>query len=746
MQRVSKEYKASMKELLRERSYMMISFGLVNQEAMAKATIGNGEFAYFSKEDNLFGRKNDGVTYATLENDFSKVDGSMFFLPRTSSSNFYDTGLTGELPIDGVNYVYEMVINLNVVATDIKGLTIDFGEIPPVDFDISTSNGDVVEIRNNTMGKFVTEEVFENTTYIGFKFYSMQVPNTRLRIYSIQLGFGLTYYNDSIIDSSLSSYVSPISSAVPQIDFYVTLQNYDQYFNIDNPNSAINFLETGQAMQIWYGYMLPKTGTIEWFQSAELLCSEWEHDDYSATIKCQDIYRSMNDEYYKGEYQPDGITLFDLAVLVFEDAAIDEYYIDPYLKRITTKNPMPRVRHKEALQIIANAGRCILTQSATGVPQIKSSFVPEYYFSSNGETSYSNLDNIKNESTKYEFASFAENYSKVDAEMLFLPEDESTSTLNTGYISLFQSNEFGYFETNPIITVTQEIARKYYGFNIIFGSSLPDEFKIVTYSNGECVEELTYNSDTISRYMVMNYEFKEFDVMEIEFTKTQHPHNRITINHFGFGDITDFTMEQRDMMTSPKNIKEELVKRVDVGCFLYSKGQVEQEVIISEETEASEGEVTTYYLENASYGYSATFGNSADNVTIMESGAYYITVKFNTSGKYMFEVYAYRYKVVQRRASKELNNRGKVVEWKNPLIGDIETAQNVADWVGNHYDAGIEYEYDTRGNPELEANDVIYQQNAYVKDMRVRVYKHTVNFNGALSGKVSARRITSDSA
>lgn len=47
MQKVSKAYKESMKSSLRERAYIMISFGLVNQEAQAKATIDDGEFAYF---------------------------------------------------------------------------------------------------------------------------------------------------------------------------------------------------------------------------------------------------------------------------------------------------------------------------------------------------------------------------------------------------------------------------------------------------------------------------------------------------------------------------------------------------------------------------------------------------------------------------------------------------------------------------------------------------------------------------
>ena len=53
MQKVSKEYKASMKDSLRERAYIMISFGVVNQEAQAKAKVDSGEFAYFSNPREL---------------------------------------------------------------------------------------------------------------------------------------------------------------------------------------------------------------------------------------------------------------------------------------------------------------------------------------------------------------------------------------------------------------------------------------------------------------------------------------------------------------------------------------------------------------------------------------------------------------------------------------------------------------------------------------------------------------------
>lgn len=739
MQKVSNEYKASMKSSLRERSYMMISFGLVNQEAQANATVIGNNFAYYSKQTGLFGQRKEDTVYATLEHDFTKVDGSMYFLPRENTSgNYYDTGLISKplIPKSG----YELLIELNVVATDIKGLTINFGEVYPTRFDILTSSGQRIEITDNDMSEFSTEQVLENTTYIKFIFYEMKNPYSRLRIYSIQLGYGLVYYNEDIMDSKLDSYISPICEDVPQIDFMVKLQNYDQYFNVDNPNSAINFLETGQEMYVWYGYQLPNSDTIEWIRGAKLQCSAWESDDYSATIRCQDLFRNMDEEYYKGCYAPAGITYYHAAELIFQDAGITEYYIDPYLKKSKTKNPIPRVKHKEALQIIANACRCVLSQNRYGRPQIKSSFAPEYDITCNGETEYSHVRNIKSEVAKQEYASFSHNYTTVTADMYYLPENQNKADKYTGYISLQQSGKDCLFEQNPIIYITQETACMYYGLQLMFGSSLPDGIIFRTFNDGAKVDEYEITAD-ITKKLIVRHDFDDFDLMEIEFTKTKEPFNRIVVDYFSFGDITDFTMERQDMTSSPKSIKQELVKAVRVPCYSYQKGTAE-ETLISEETEVTKGDVQTYYLGDPTYDCRATFNGSASNVSIIERGDYYVMVKFLITGKYQFEIIGHRYNIVEQYATKTLNSRGKTITWKNPLVSDMETANHLADWLGDYYNAGIEYEYNTRGNPEIDANDIVYQENAYRPGLKVNIYRHVVNFSQSLSGKVIARRVS----
>lgn len=738
MQKVSKAYKESMKSSLRERAYIMISFGLVNQEAQAKATVDNGSYAYYSNKDNIFGAHIDDTVYATLEEEFTKVDGSMFFLPRaTEGGRYYDTGIVSDKLVSEARC--EVIISLNTIATDFKGLTINFGENYPVDFDIVGSTGQTIEFRGNTKSKWSTEEVLENTTYIKLVFYKMKNPQSRLRIYSIMFGYGLVYYNDSVMSSALDSYVSPIGADVPQFDFSVTLKNYDHYFNVDNPNSAINYLETGQEMDIMYGYQTPGSDTIEWIQGNHLWCSEWESDDNTATIRCQDIFRNMDGEYVKGLYSATGKSYYALAEEILKDAGISEYYIDPRLKKLYSNNPIPRVKYKEALQIIANACRCVLTQSRDGKVQIKSNFMPSASIATNGEETYSNAANVLTDTPKVEYATLAGNYTPTDGTMFFLPRN-GKAALTTGYVSKEISGANGTFTKNPVVTITMEAIRAYYGLKLVFGTALPAAFTIRTYKSGEPVNEYPVEKDEINTTSIILRDFDDFDVMKIEFTKTAEPYNRIVLNYFSLSDVVDFTMNRRDMTSSPKAIKQELIKEVIVPCYTYQENNREENLVY-EGIDVVAGEVETYYIQDPSYGYKVKLDEVEGKATVVAWGNYFVTIKFNVTGSFKLEVQGYRYKIVEKYATVSLNARGKTVKWKNPLISNTTMANELAAWLADYYTAGIEYEYDTRGNPELDATDIVYQENEFHDGMRVNIYRHTINFKQAFSGRVTARRI-----
>ena len=162
MQKVSKAYKESMKSSLRERAYIMISFGLVNQEAQAKATVDNGSYAYYSNKDNIFGEHIDDTIYATLEEEFTKVDGSMFFLPRaTEGGRYYDTGIVSDKLVSEARC--EVVISLNTIATDFKGLTINFGGITRS-----------ISILSEVPGRPLSLEGIQNQSGVPRKYWKIQ--------------------------------------------------------------------------------------------------------------------------------------------------------------------------------------------------------------------------------------------------------------------------------------------------------------------------------------------------------------------------------------------------------------------------------------------------------------------------------------------------------------------------------------------------------------------------------------------
>ena len=91
--------------------------------------------------------------------------------------------------------------------------------------------------------------------------------------------------NNQIVESVT---ISSINDDLPESEFSVTLHNDNQIFNVDNPASEINFLESGQRLNVTIGYQLDN-GSIEWLQMGSLYVYEWSASDEKATIRAVDV-------------------------------------------------------------------------------------------------------------------------------------------------------------------------------------------------------------------------------------------------------------------------------------------------------------------------------------------------------------------------------------------------------------------------------------------------------------------------
>ena len=585
MEKVSDAYKQSMSSPLRERAFIELSFNLTDIELQSNVTIDKNAVIYYSSP-NIFKKTYGELKYASLEYRFTKVDGSMYFPPREQAGNFMDTGLTSKYLV--TDRKCEILFTLNEHhGVNILGLNITFDENYATNFDIIADTGHTIKIENNNSSTWSSKEKMYNIRSFRLIVYRTRYGRRRLRIRAMDFGYNLIYDSSQILSSSLDTYVSPINEKVPQIDFSIQLDNHDGHFNIDNPESVVHFFESGQEMDVKYGYKLPDSNDIEWVRGAHLLCSSWEVSNTFVTIRGEDVFRKMDSEYTKGVIlggTSNRVTMYELAERVLKEMKVSKYYLDPVLKSYSTQNAIPKVKCKEALQMIANACCCTLLQARDGEIQIKLIVKPQ-----------SNLINL--------------------------------------------------------------------------------------------------------------------------------------------------ALTKSDMMTPLKTVKLEDVKEIIVPYHAYTPITSQEETLISENVQVSIGKIDTFYFDKPSHGRLCYLNNSSSYITVREEGAYFVTVEYKLNGSFPLLIKGKKYNVLTKYVTEIINAKGKTITWDNPLIDTEDKAKNIAQWLGEYYKINTEYEYDTRGNPELDTTDYIYQENDFQPNLMVNVCRHSINFNQVFSGKITTRKI-----
>lgn len=740
MQKVSQAYKESMKSPFRNRGYIKATIGIINTDAQDNimAPAEQNDFTYFSDVEKIFTGYEVEKIYATAEQDFSKVDGSMYFLPVNGDALvFYNNGAVSDVLL-GSFYVD---FNGNT-GYDIKGLTIDFGEYFPTLFTVEWDEG--IKIYTNSVPLFITEDVFSNVSYFKITALSMVNGQGRLRIYQFSCGISKTFTNKDVLKYSLKDYVSPITETIPSQDMSLEVDNQNLYYSVDNPESAFSFFEVGQEIRVVFGYDVTGNGDIEWLPPNTCYLKTWKADDVKAKFTATDQFDYLTGKYYKGEYKPNGISLYNLAIDVLNDAGItdeQDYYLDPYLKNVIVYNPMPAVKHSEALQIIANAGRCILYQDRNKRIRMKASFVPDMAVSVNNQTEYSRIDKLLKDTKKDAYAVCSNDFSVVDGSLFFMPETEALKT-TTGYISNSIADSEGNFEENPKITISLEAAFVAYGILIKFRNVWPEEFVITTF-----YEDVEVQKKTVVNTELEYSDFDEFDLfdrMEIEFTKG-YPDSRIFIDSILINDITDYTLSRNlDIINNPTGERESKIKSISVQRTVYRES-TELKEIKTEEIVLNSG-TTQYeiYFTNPVYGLEASLEDSTANVSILYQSCYMAVVEFSgivTDGTVVkYVVKGYEYVTDLFSYTVPHNQYGEEKTWKNPLISTVEHAKDLEEWLASYFLGEISYNIKWRGDPRTDANDLFYLELKNREKALVRAYEKQISFNGAWSETIKARK------
>lgn len=746
MQNVSKEYKQSMSSYIRNRGYIKATIGVINSEAQRNIELDQRtEITYFSDIKKPFDSYVVEKPYATAEQDFSKVDGSMYFLPKESSGlSCYNQGIVTK---DILGSVY---ISFNGVSgLDIKGLTIDFGDCFPVDF---TIENDTVtkKYTGNTKRKFITEDVFDGTSYFIIRPQKMINGQGRLRIYQFFCGIVNSFNNNETIDYSIKEHVSPITETIPSVDMSLTVDNRNSYYSPDNPESTLAYFEIGQEIKVSFGYDVSGNRNIEWLPEQTAYLKTWTANDKEAKFTATDRFDYMTEKYYKGMYRESGISLYDLAIDVLNDAGITDerqFFVDPYLKKIKVKNPLPVKKHSEELQIIANAGRCILFEDRNKRINIMASFIPDMTSESNGETEYSHVENILNREEKDAYAIKSNNFSIVDGSLYFMPKNGNY--LKTGYVSSSIWKNGSWSGEAPKIIIRLEAAFVAYGIIIKFRNVAPEKFKISTYYENNLVQEFVVLNEELE--YVTQERFELFDRMEIDFIEG-HPNARVTIDNILIGDVTDYTIRRNDMMDSPVAKRQEKIKSISVVRSIYKKSSNQIKEISSEDILISPVEnVHTIHFNKPYYNLKAEIvgedGNVIEtgiSVEIADQSNYFATLRFYGMGSeapIRYSLKGYEFSVEEISYTKKYRENGKEISWKNPLIGDLQISKELEEWISLYYLGDVDYQIKWCGDPSTDPNDLFYLELKDREKTMIRCYQNELKYNGAWSGTMKARKV-----
>lgn len=382
MQTVSQGWKDNQNELLVSESFVDVSLSLLDPDAYESATASDNGHASISNTAQTISEVDKNIKpYATLEKNLWVLDGGCEVIPTGTKG---DCGfISGQISGGDAVFTSPPILTLSFPEVQhnlIQGVTIEWGvafDEYAVNFAVVAYNGDTPVatkiITGNTELKSVVFVDIEGYDRIDIRITKWCLPHRRARIANILPGVEISYSKKDIFSFSHSQDVDPISSTLPKSEISFSLDNLDGSYNPNNLDSLSKYLIERQELKARYGYKID--GKTEWIKCGTFYMSEWsaKQNGMSADFKARDLLEFMTDTYFKGLYYPNGVSLYDLAVDVLTDANLPlqkdgstKWYVDERLKDIYTVAPLPIDTHANCLQLIANAGECVLYQDRNG--------------------------------------------------------------------------------------------------------------------------------------------------------------------------------------------------------------------------------------------------------------------------------------------------------------------------------------------------------------------------------------------
>jgi hypothetical protein len=362
-----------------------VSLDIADPDALADASADDNGAIYTSDSSQVTRQVDKTINpYCTLEQNLWCLDGTRKAIPV---SGFEDDGYTSDVLCD----------ETCVFGTKRPIITIEFSEvhsklIPGVTITWSGTYSewaDTFEViaYNENNAVVATIEVTGNKAIktlipldiVGYKRLVIIIkkwclPNRRARVEGILVGLNKVYGKSTLFDYSHNQTVDPVSTSLPKFEIKFSIDNVEGEYNPHNPQGLAKYLMERQEVKARYGLKMDD-GSVEWIDGGTFYLSEWyaKQNGMTADFTARDLLEFMSDTYHD-THDLSERNLYSLAEIILTAAHLplasnsaNRWIIDESLQNIKTTAPLPEDTLANNLQLIANAGECVLYQDRDGI-------------------------------------------------------------------------------------------------------------------------------------------------------------------------------------------------------------------------------------------------------------------------------------------------------------------------------------------------------------------------------------------
>lgn len=389
MQTVSENWKNAHKQTLLNESFVEISLDITDPDALADASPQDNGAIYISNSSELTdGTDKSPIPYCTLEQNLWCLDGSRKAIP---TSDFGENCFVGDVLSDDtcVFSTKIPIISINfskVFDKLVPGVTIvwsnTYDEYPDT-FEIIAYNGDTIvaskEVTKNRSVKSIVLMDIAEYDKIAIVIKKWCLPNHRARVEEIFIGLNKVYGKTDLFNYSHSQSVDPVSTSLPKNEIKFSVDNVGGEYNPYNTDGLSKYLIERQEVKTRYG-LKTDSNTIEWIKGGTFYLSEWsaKQNGLTADFTARDLFEFLSSIYVDNVSAITSRSLYDLALAILQSAELPlnsdgsvKWLIDESLKNIYTSAPLPLDTRANCLQLIANAGECVLYQDRNGTLRIE---------------------------------------------------------------------------------------------------------------------------------------------------------------------------------------------------------------------------------------------------------------------------------------------------------------------------------------------------------------------------------------